>query len=201
MSEETAAVLRREAVPTNILIVDDEQTIRETCVAVSEQTGMKAMGVGTAEEALDVLEHSAIDILLTDLKLPGTSGLELIRRVHDAHPHVVVVVLSQYGTIDSAVEATRMGAIDYVTKPFRIEELASRLERVAHAVELQQENATSGIDRRRSGGLRGAAAGMPAVGATTHRATAPAITLCCGNRANGARRRHPGLCTTAAARA
>jgi DNA-binding NtrC family response regulator len=134
------AAVRRELAPMNILIVDDEQTIRETCAVVAEQCGMKATGVATAEEALEVLEHSAVDILLTDLKLPQANGVELLRLVHDLHPQVTVVVLTQYGTIESAVEVTRMGAVDYVTKPFRIEELRSRLERVARAVELQQEN-------------------------------------------------------------
>jgi DNA-binding NtrC family response regulator len=130
----------REAVPMSILIVDDELTIRETCSAVAEQCGMKATGVATAEEALEILEHSAVDIVLTDLKLPQTNGVELLKQIHDGHPQVSVVVLTQYGTIESAVEVTRMGAVDYVTKPFRIEELRSRLERVARAVELQQEN-------------------------------------------------------------
>src|SRR5438874_5934170 len=138
MTEEAA--VRREAVPMNILIVDDEQSIRETCATISEQSGMKAIAVATAEEALEVLEHSAIDILLTDLKMQRTSGVELLKQVHGQHPEVAVVVLTQYGTIESAVEVTRLGAVDYVTKPFRIEELRSRLERVGRAVELQQEN-------------------------------------------------------------
>src|SRR5713226_7473404 len=138
MSEEAA--VRREVVPMNLLIVDDEQSIRETCATVSEQCGMKAVAVATAEEALEVLEHSAVDIVLTDLKLQQSNGVELLKHVHDRHPEVAVVVLTQYGTIESALEVTRMGAVDYVTKPFRIEELRSRLERVAHAVELQQEN-------------------------------------------------------------
>ncbi len=101
---------------------------------------MKAVAVATAEEALEVLEHSPIDILLTDLKLQQTNGVELLKQLHDVHPEVAVVVLTQYGTIESALEVTRIGAVDYVTKPFRIEELRSRLERVARAVELQQEN-------------------------------------------------------------
>jgi DNA-binding NtrC family response regulator len=138
MTEEGAA--RRQVVPMNILIVDDEQSIRETCATVSEQCGMKAFAVATAEEAMEVLEHSAIDIVLTDLKLQQSNGVELLKRVHDLHPEVAVVVLTQYGTIESAVEVTRMGAVDYVTKPFRIEELRSRLERVARGVELLQEN-------------------------------------------------------------
>ena len=96
--------------------------------------------MATAEEAIDLIENSAIDIVLTDLMLPQTSGLELLKRVHDSHPNLPVIVLTQYGTIDSAVAATRMGAIDYVTKPFRIEELQARLERASRAVELQQEN-------------------------------------------------------------
>jgi two-component system response regulator HydG len=133
-------VARPEVVPMNVLIVDDEQTVRETCATVAEQCGMKAMAVATAEEALEVLEHSAVDILLTDLKLPHTNGVELLKLVHDLHPQVATVVLTQYGTIESAVEVTRMGAMDYVTKPFRIEELRTRLDRVARAVELQQEN-------------------------------------------------------------
>jgi DNA-binding NtrC family response regulator len=138
MSEQ--AVIRPEAVSMNILIVDDEQTIRETCSVVAEQCGMKASSVATALEAYDVLEHSAVDILLADLRLAESSGLDLLQRVHEVHPQVAVVVLAQNGTIDSAREATRMGALDYVTKPFHIEELRSRLERVARAVDLQQEN-------------------------------------------------------------
>jgi DNA-binding NtrC family response regulator len=102
------AVVRREVVPMNILIVDDEQSVRETCATVSEQCGMKAFAVASAEEALEVLEHSAIDIVLTDLRLQHTNGIELLKQVHDQHPEVAVVVLTQYGTIESAVEVTRM---------------------------------------------------------------------------------------------
>jgi DNA-binding NtrC family response regulator len=138
ISEET--VVPRETAPMNILIVDDEPTIREACGEVAQLTGMHPTMVATAEDAFEVLESSSVDIVLTDLMLPHTSGLELLKRVHDMHPNMPVIVLTQYGTIDSAVAATRMGAIDYVTKPFRIEELRARLERASRAVELQQEN-------------------------------------------------------------
>jgi DNA-binding NtrC family response regulator len=138
MTEEAVAL--RATAPMNILIVDDEPTIREACGEVAQMTGMNATLVATAEEAFEVLENSSVDIILTDLMLPHTSGLELLKRVHDMHPNLPVIVLTQYGTIDSAVAATRMGAIDYVTKPFRIEELRARLERATRAVELQQEN-------------------------------------------------------------
>lgn len=131
---------RTEGSLLNLLVVDDDEHTREVCRSVAVETGMKALDVSTAEEALEVLELSSVDILLTDLRLPGTSGLELLKKVMMTYPDVAVVMLTQYGTIDSAVEATRMGAADYVTKPFRVEELRARLEQVAHGVELKREN-------------------------------------------------------------
>src|SRR5256885_3823635 len=122
MSEE-AAVLRASAV-MNILIVDDEPTIREACAEVAQQTGMKATTVATAAEALEVLEHAAVDILLTDLMLQHTNGLDLLKHVHDMHPAVPVIVLTQYGTIDSAVAAPLPGAICYSAQPFRTSGIA-----------------------------------------------------------------------------
>jgi DNA-binding NtrC family response regulator len=138
ISEEAA--VRQAVIPMNLLVVDDELHVRQLCADVAGHIGMKVTAVASAEEALHVLENSAVDILITDLKLQESSGLDLLQQVRDAHREVAVIVLTQYGTIDSAVSATRLGAVDYVTKPFRLEELRSRLERVARAVELQQEN-------------------------------------------------------------
>src|SRR5690348_3547201 len=138
MSDEVAT--RREAATVTLLIVDDEQATRDLCAAVATQSGIRPITATSAEEALEILEQAAVDVVLTDLKLPASNGLELLKRIHDLHPHIAVMVLTQFGTIDSAVEATRMGALDYVTKPFRIEELRTRLERAVQAVELQQEN-------------------------------------------------------------
>lgn len=131
---------RTGASPLHLLIVDDEETTRELCAAVAQQVGLKATAVPSAEEALEVVEQSAIAIVLTDLKLPGTSGLELLKTLREMYPQIAVIVLTQYGTIDSAIEATKTGALDYVTKPFRIEELRARLEHAMREVDLQQEN-------------------------------------------------------------
>src|SRR5260370_7692561 len=125
--------------PVHLLVVDDDEHVRGVCRSIAEEAGMKVFDVSTAEEALEVLEVSPVDILLTDLRLPGTSGLELLKRVTRLFPDMAVVMLTQYGTIDSAVQATRMGAVDYVTKPFRVEELRARLEQVVHAFELHPE--------------------------------------------------------------
>src|SRR5437879_4974831 len=102
LSDET--VPRRSGVPMSILIVDDEETTRELCATVATQAGLRATVVPSAEQALELLERSAIDILLADLKLPGMGGLELLRRVSELYPQVSVIVLTQYGTIDSAIE-------------------------------------------------------------------------------------------------
>src|SRR5215467_15259679 len=79
MTEEAA--VRREVTPMCVLIVDDEQSVRETCATVASQSGLNPITVATAEEAFEVLEHSAVDILLTDLKLPRTTGVELLKLV------------------------------------------------------------------------------------------------------------------------
>jgi two-component system response regulator HydG len=130
----------RRAGTATVLVVDDEEATRRLCADVAAGAGMKVHTAGSAEEALELLEQYPVDIVLTDLKLPKTSGLELLKRVRASHPQVAVVVLTQYGSIDSAVEATKLGAADYVTKPFPIEELKARLERVARGLELDQEN-------------------------------------------------------------
>ncbi|HET9804334.1 MAG TPA: sigma-54 dependent transcriptional regulator [Candidatus Acidoferrum sp.] len=130
----------RPVAPLHLLVVDDEETTRELCLTVAQQAGLKATAVPSAEEALEAVEVSAIDIVLTDLKLPGKSGLALLKQLNELHPEIAVIVLTQYGTIDSAIEATKTGALDYVTKPFRIEELRARLEHAMHEVDLQQEN-------------------------------------------------------------
>jgi DNA-binding NtrC family response regulator len=124
----------------NLLVVDDELHVRRLCTKVATKSGMKVTAVATADEALDVIKNSGVDILLTDLNLRESNGLDLIRQVHCSHPEVAVIVITGYGTIDSAVTATRLGVADYLTKPFRAEELRSRIERVAQGVELQQEN-------------------------------------------------------------
>jgi two-component system response regulator HydG len=138
MSEESA--VRRSAVATTVLVVEDEEPTRKLCSDVAESCGMKAISAATVDEALVTLESQAVDIVLTDLKLPQSSGLDLLKRVRDFYPQVAVLVLTQYGTIDSAVEATRMGAADYVTKPFHVEDLRRRLMRAARDVDLNREN-------------------------------------------------------------
>ena len=124
----------------SILVLDDEASIRDVCASVARQAGLKVHSAATTEQALELLEQTPVDILLTDLKVPHLGGLELLKRVRSSHPQIAVIVLTQYGTIETAVEATRLGAVDYVTKPFHMEELRTKLNRLVCTLDLDQEN-------------------------------------------------------------
>jgi len=123
-----------------VLIVDDEHATRDLCRDIAIESGLKTRTASTTEQAFEILEQYPIDVILTDLRVPEVGGLALLKRVRETHPQTPVIVLTQYGTIESAVEATRIGAVDYVTKPFHIPELRSKLDRVIHSLELDQEN-------------------------------------------------------------
>ena len=81
-----------------------------------------------------------MDIVVTDLQVPQLGGLELLKRIRAGNPEISVMVLTQYGTIATAIEATRLGAADYVTKPFHVDELRAKLDRLVHIIEMDQEN-------------------------------------------------------------
>ncbi len=129
----------KSAVAT-VLVVDDEGSARNLCSDVAVQAGLRVRTVATTEEALEELERYPVDIVVTDLKVPELGGLELLKRIRASYPHVAVIMLTQYGTIETAVEATRLGAADYVTKPFHVDELRAKLDRLIHAIELDTEN-------------------------------------------------------------
>ncbi len=123
-----------------VLVVDDEVSARNLCSDVTSQAGLRVRSAATTEQALEELEQYPIDIVVTDLKVPQLGGLELLKRIRASYPQVAVMVLTQYGTIETAVEATRLGAMDYVTKPFHVDELRAKLDRLVRAIELDQEN-------------------------------------------------------------
>ena len=136
----SGAVATQRTMTATVLIVDDEESTRLLCRDVAAESGLQTKMAATTEEALEILDQYPIDIVITDLRIPELGGIELLRRIRENHPQILVMVLTQYGTIESAVEATRMGAADYVTKPFHIPELHSKLERILHSLEIDQEN-------------------------------------------------------------
>ena len=123
-----------------VLVVDDESSTCNLCRDIAVDAGLSVHTAATTEKALELLEQIAVDVIITDLKVPQLGGLELLKSVRVSHPQVAVLVLTQYGTIETAVEATRLGAKDYVTKPFHVEELRNKLDRVVRDIELDVEN-------------------------------------------------------------
>jgi DNA-binding NtrC family response regulator len=135
----TAVSPERITSPT-ILIVDDEDSTRSLCRDVITDSGLRTRVAATTEQALEILDQWPVEILITDLRVPQIGGLELLKRVRQDFPQTAVLVLTQYGTIESAVEATRLGAADYITKPFHIPELRSKIDRMVRLLDVDQEN-------------------------------------------------------------
>jgi DNA-binding NtrC family response regulator len=111
-----------------ILVVDDDNSLRAACCEIASSMGFTPLAAASVPEALIVLkEQQPIDLLLLDLKLPGGGGLSLLGQVKTLYPKTGVVVMTAFATVSSAVEAMRIGAGDYLTKPFALEELANVL--------------------------------------------------------------------------
>ncbi len=100
-----------------ILIVEDEDTLRESLRRVLSREGYEVDGVASSEAAFQSVECSSYDLILADIILPGVNGLELLKRCRAAHPDLIVVIITAFASIETAVEAMRAGAYDYMIKP------------------------------------------------------------------------------------
>jgi len=123
-----------------VLIVDDEQIVQDVLVSLMKKNGYQPASVLTAEEALDVLSNDSFDLVLLDLLLPGMSGLEAIEKILQKDPSLPIIMMTAYGTIESAVEAMKLGAFHYLTKPFKNEEVLNLAEKAIEQKELREEN-------------------------------------------------------------
>ena len=124
----------------NLLIVEDERSVRECCREVARSLGFNTQVAESRDEAYRILETANADVVLLDLRLPGNNGLEVLREIKRQHPEAVVIVMTGFATVQSAVQAMKLGAYDYITKPFNFDELKLELERVAGHLKLTAEN-------------------------------------------------------------
>jgi DNA-binding NtrC family response regulator len=123
------------------LIVDDEQSIRRLCMTVGEALGFTCMEANSGETALTLLEEQPAHMILTDMVMPNMSGLEFLEKVKKLLPRSEVAVMTGHGSIETAVQAMKLGAYDYISKPFSpLEELRLFLRRMAEKVQLVEEN-------------------------------------------------------------
>ncbi|MFW5694838.1 MAG: sigma-54-dependent transcriptional regulator [Alkalispirochaeta sp.] len=120
----------------NVLIVDDEKNIRAGLGRALELDGYRTLLAGDGQEALDTMQEEEIDLVIADLKMPRVSGEELLRRVVDQYPTVPVIILTGHGTIETAVQAMRDGAYDFLTKPVSLERLSLLAKRALSTREL-----------------------------------------------------------------
>ena len=119
--------------PLRVWLVDDDTSIRWVLERALKNGGMLPKAFDAAEPALAALRNDTPDVLITDIRMSGQSGLDLLRRVHDAHPELPVIVMTAYSDLGSAVSAYESGAFEYLAKPFDIDQAVDLVKRAAAA--------------------------------------------------------------------
>jgi DNA-binding NtrC family response regulator len=123
-----------------LLIVDDQQSVRQLCAVIGDRVGLSCAQAASAGAALEQMDHEAAALVLAELEMGGSSGLELLAELKRRWPLTEVALMGSYGSPESAVQAMRLGAYDFVVKPFRVEAFQRVLERMAEKARLVQEN-------------------------------------------------------------
>ncbi len=123
-----------------ILIVDDEPLMRLSMVDALEGVECEVAAAATGTEGVHVLEKRQFDLVITDLRLPGADGLEILKVCKERNPNTEVIMITAHGSVDTAVGAMKHGAYDYITKPFQMDELLLIVERVGRVLGLRREN-------------------------------------------------------------
>jgi nitrogen regulation protein NR(I) len=122
-----------------ILLIEDDTHLATNLQQVLEDDGFRVVLCARGDEGLRSARQSAVDAVLTDLRLPGVGGLELVRQLHETQPCLPVVLMTAHGTIETAIEATKLGAYDYLPKPFEMEALLALLHKAVEAGRLMRE--------------------------------------------------------------
>jgi DNA-binding NtrC family response regulator len=123
-----------------ILIIDDEEVLRDVLQAVLEREGFEVLLAATGEEGLSIIDTDEVDLVILDMMLPGISGIETLRSIKETHPHLGVIIITAYSSIDGAIEAMKQGAFHYVPKPFKNEEVVLTVKKALEQRRLSREN-------------------------------------------------------------
>jgi DNA-binding NtrC family response regulator len=126
----------------SILIVDDEESVRDSLFSWFTEDGFRVECAENARRALSMLESDQFDIILADIKMPGMDGLEMLRRIKSLKSDSIVIVMTAFATVDTAVKALKDGAFDYVTKPFDPDDLTHLIRNATKQISLSEENET-----------------------------------------------------------
>ncbi len=131
-----------------ILVVDDEQGLREMLEIVLAKRGFQVQCTGSGEEALECMAAQPFDLILQDVRMPGMGGIRLLETLRERHPQIPIVIMTAYSTWDSAVEAMRLGAFDYVRKPFVTEEMLRIIHRALEHQRLRADGLGELLDEK-----------------------------------------------------
>ncbi|MHC4943611.1 MAG: sigma-54-dependent transcriptional regulator [Planctomycetota bacterium] len=123
-----------------ILLADDEKTIRITLGDDLKGAGHEVVDVGHGTDALQLAEERTFDVVITDIRMPGADGIDVLRRVKELHQETEVILITGFGTIESAVEAMRLGAYHYILKPFLNKDILICIEKIAQVKQLEEDN-------------------------------------------------------------
>jgi two-component system response regulator AtoC len=173
-----------------VLVVDDEESLRHMLGLILERAGYEAIVAQDGEDALRVLQHEPdIWVVLCDLRMPRLDGLGFLKEVRRRHPGLLVIMMSAYGSTDTAIEAVKQGAYDFVSKPFRPDEIVITLRKLAERERLARENErlrSEIAERRAAERVVGAGQGLrPVVALAAKVALAPVTVLITGESGTG----------------
>jgi two-component system, NtrC family, response regulator PilR len=125
---------------SRILVVDDEESIREFLEIMLKKEGYDVTLAEDGEKAMDVLKKRSIDMIISDLQMPKVTGIELLKHVRENYPDTVFMMITAFGTTETAVDAMKMGAYDYLTKPFKLDEVRMNVANALRSQNLEVEN-------------------------------------------------------------
>ena len=127
--------------PERLLIVDDEpDMLKLLSMIIREKTPYVAVTTNNPLEALEFAKKGGFDLVIADLKMPGLDGIELLEAIKKADEEIPVIIMTAYGTVESAMETMRKGAFDFITKPFKKEQMLYTIDKALKWVRLQREN-------------------------------------------------------------
>ena len=126
--------------PKRILIIDDEASIRESLAGILSDEGFEPHYAESAEQGLSTLESAKFDLVLLDIWMPGMDGMEALKKIKELYPHLPVIMISGHGSIETAVQATKMGAYDFIEKPPSYEKIILSINNALHLFQLEKEN-------------------------------------------------------------
>ncbi|SDU50645.1 hybrid sensor histidine kinase/response regulator [Desulfobacula phenolica] len=134
----------------DILVIDDEKDIRDGCERILQRMGCKVLTAASGKEGLEILEKSKICIVLCDIKMPGMDGLEVLTQIRKTHESILVIMITGFSTVETAIEAMKKGAYDFLSKPFTPDQLRINITRAIEKIRLTRQAECLKLERQRN---------------------------------------------------